>query len=32
MLAPTGDPILDERLAFVVDKPGKRPKDQIGRL
>lgn len=30
--APTGDPILDERLAFVVGKPGKRPKDQIGRL
>lgn len=29
---PTGDPILDERLAFVVDRPGKRPKDQIGRL
>lgn len=30
--APTGDPILDERLAFVVDKPGKKPKDQVGRL
>lgn len=29
---PTGDPILDERLAYVVGKPGKRPKDQIGRL
>ena len=29
---PIGDPILDERLAFVVAKPGKRPKDQIGRL
>jgi len=30
--APTGDAILDERLAYVADKPGKRPKDQIGRL
>jgi hypothetical protein len=30
--SPTGDAILDERLAFVADKPGKRPKDQIGRL
>jgi hypothetical protein len=30
--SPTGDAILDERLAFVVDKSGKRPKDQIGRL
>jgi hypothetical protein len=30
--APTGDAILDERLAFVAAKPGKRPKDQIGRL
>ncbi|GAA0621045.1 GPP34 family phosphoprotein [Kribbella sandramycini] len=29
---PTGDPVLDERLAYVVDKPGKKPKDQIGRL
>jgi len=29
---PTGDTILDERLAFITDKPGKRPKDQIGRL
>lgn len=29
---PTGDSILDERLAYVADKPGKRPKDQIGRL
>jgi len=29
---PTGDPILDERLAFVAAKPGKRPKDQIGKL
>ncbi|MFI7063245.1 GPP34 family phosphoprotein [Kribbella sp. NPDC050124] len=29
---PTGDAILDERLAYVADKPGKRPKDQIGRL
>ncbi|TCO34270.1 Golgi phosphoprotein 3 GPP34 [Kribbella steppae] len=30
--SPTGDAILDERLAYVADKPGKRPKDQIGRL
>ncbi|MFD3403882.1 GPP34 family phosphoprotein [Kribbella sp. NPDC058693] len=30
--APTGDPILDERLSYVVDKPGKKPKDQIGKL
>ena len=30
--APTGDPILDERLAYVVNKPGKKPKDQIGAL
>jgi hypothetical protein len=30
--SPTGDGILDERLAYVADKPGKRPKDQIGRL
>lgn len=30
--APTGDPILDERLAYVVNKPGKKPKDQIGHL
>ena len=30
--APTGDPILDERLAYVVKKPGKKPKDQIGAL
>ncbi|MGW7684496.1 GOLPH3/VPS74 family protein [Kribbella sp. NPDC054772] len=29
---PTGDPILDERLAFVVNKPGKKPKDQVGAL
>ncbi|MEU8224493.1 GPP34 family phosphoprotein [Kribbella sp. NPDC048915] len=29
---PTGDPILDERLAYVVGKPGKKPKDQIGKL
>ncbi|MGW1343702.1 GOLPH3/VPS74 family protein [Kribbella sp. NPDC002412] len=29
---PTGDAILDERLAYVADKPGKRPKDQLGRL
>src|SRR4051812_13671091 len=29
---PTEDPILDERLAFVVSKPGKKPKDQIGKL
>ncbi|MFI6677908.1 GPP34 family phosphoprotein [Kribbella sp. NPDC050470] len=29
---PTGDGILDERLAYVAGKPGKRPKDQIGRL
>ncbi|MFG1628367.1 GPP34 family phosphoprotein [Kribbella sp. NPDC049227] len=30
--SPTGDAILDERLAFIADKPGKRPKDRIGRL
>ncbi|NIK57305.1 GOLPH3/VPS74 family protein [Kribbella shirazensis] len=30
--APTGDAILDERLAYVVDKPGKKPKDQLGKL
>jgi hypothetical protein len=29
---PTGDPILDERMAFVAAKAGKRPKDQIGKL
>jgi hypothetical protein len=29
---PTGDPILDERLSFVVNKPGRKPKDQIRRL
>jgi hypothetical protein len=29
---PTGDAILDERLAYVVSKPGKRPSDQIVRL
>ena len=29
---PTGDPIVDERLAYVAEKPGKKPKDQIGRL
>lgn len=28
----TGDPILDERLSCVVNKPGKKPKDQIGAL
>jgi hypothetical protein len=30
--SPTGDAILDQRLAYVVNKPGKRPKDQIGAL
>ncbi|MFD7156055.1 GPP34 family phosphoprotein [Kribbella sp. NPDC059898] len=30
--APTGDPILDERLSYVIDKPGKKPKDQIKPL
>lgn len=30
--SPAGDPILDQRLAFVVNKPGKRPKDQIGGM
>jgi hypothetical protein len=30
--APTGDAILDERLAYVVEKPGKKPKDQLGKL
>jgi hypothetical protein len=30
--APTGDPILDERLSYVLNKPGKKPKDQIGAL
>src|SRR5688500_13712519 len=29
--APTGDAILDERLASVIDKPGKKPKDQLGK-
>ncbi|MGW6280755.1 GOLPH3/VPS74 family protein [Kribbella sp. NPDC055071] len=29
---PTGDAILDQRLTYVVEKPGKRPKDQIGGL
>lgn len=29
---PTGDAILDERLAYVAGKPGKRPKDQVVRL
>src|SRR5690242_21937196 len=27
--APTGDSILDERLSYVVNRPGKKPKDQI---
>ncbi|WP_427889810.1 GOLPH3/VPS74 family protein [Kribbella sp. GL6] len=30
--APTGDPILDERLSYVIDRPGKKPKDQIKPL
>ncbi|MFF0343815.1 GPP34 family phosphoprotein [Kribbella sp. NPDC004875] len=30
--APTGDPILDERLSYVASKPGKKPKDQVGAL
>jgi hypothetical protein len=30
--APTGDAIVDERLSYVVSKPGKKPKDQIGKL
>ncbi|HZX04534.1 GOLPH3/VPS74 family protein [Kribbella sp.] len=30
--APTGDPILDERLSQIVSKPGKKPKDLIGPL
>ncbi|MEV5964110.1 GPP34 family phosphoprotein [Kribbella sp. NPDC051952] len=30
--SPTGDAILDQRLAYVVNKPGKRPKDQIGAM
>jgi hypothetical protein len=30
--SPTGDPILDERLAYVVGKPGKKPKDQLSKL
>ncbi|HEY3563105.1 MAG TPA: GPP34 family phosphoprotein [Kribbella sp.] len=29
---PTGDPILDERLAYVAERPGKKPKNQIGPL
>lgn len=29
---PTGDAILDERLAYVAGKPGKKPKDQLGKL
>jgi hypothetical protein len=29
---PAGDAILDERLAVVAAKPGKRPKDQMGKL
>ena len=30
--SPTGEAILDERLAYVAAKPGKRPKDQMGKL
>ena len=30
--SPTGDAILDARLAVVASKPGRRPKDQIGKL
>jgi hypothetical protein len=30
--APTGDPILDERLSYIADKPGKKPKNQVGAL
>jgi hypothetical protein len=30
--APTGDPILDERLAYVTGNPGKKPKDHMGQL
>src|SRR5690348_16212113 len=30
--APTGDPILDERLSYIVNRPGKKPKDQIKPL
>ncbi len=30
--SPTGDAILDDRLAYVAGKPGKRPTDQIVRL
>ncbi|GAB2593293.1 GOLPH3/VPS74 family protein [Kribbella endophytica] len=30
--SPTGDPLLDERLAMVVDKAGKKPKDVMGKL
>jgi hypothetical protein len=30
--APTEDPILDERLLYVIGKPGKKPKDQIKPL
>jgi len=29
---PTGDPVLDDRLAFVAGKAGKKPKDVIGNL
>jgi hypothetical protein len=30
--SPTGDPLLDERLAMLADKAGKKPKDVMGKL
>ncbi|NEA32300.1 GPP34 family phosphoprotein [Streptomyces sp. SID13031] len=29
---PTGDPVLDERLAFLAGKPGAKPKDLMAKL
>jgi hypothetical protein len=31
-VSPTGDPLLDERLAMLADKAGKKPKDVMGKL
>ncbi|ADB34356.1 conserved hypothetical protein [Kribbella flavida DSM 17836] len=30
--SPTGDPLLDARLAFLAEKAGKKPKDVMGKL
>ncbi|WP_432940250.1 GOLPH3/VPS74 family protein [Kribbella sp. CA-253562] len=30
--SPTGDPLLDERLAMLAEKTGKKPKDVMGKL